>query len=167
MKNLSKKEWIAVAVAVIFVGYTLFGNEIKSLFNLNSMSNESQIASTTSSSANSLGVVVNDVVVGTGTEVKTGQTLSVNYVLSLSDGTVVQNSKDFNTPFSFVLGANQVIPGWEIGFTGMKVGGTRTMIIPPELAYGANAVGPIPANSTLIFTVELLSATDTAAVEAE
>ena len=158
MKKLSKKEWIAVGVAVVFVGYTLFGGNIMSLFQNNLMGDNSQAAAASSISAS--GVIINDVVVGQGAEVKIGQLVSVNYILSLSDGTVVQNSKDFGTLFKFTLGAGEVIPGWEQGFADMKVGGVRTIIIPPELAYGSNQAGPIPPNSTLIFTIELLDATD-------
>src|SRR3989344_5305617 len=158
MKKLSKKEWIAVGVAVVFVGYTLFGGNIMSLFQNNLMGDNSQAAAASSKSAS--GVIINDVVVGQGAEVKIGQLVSVNYILSLSDGTVVQNSKDFGTLFKFTLGAGEVIPGWEQGFADMKVGGVRTIIIPPELAYGSNQAGPIPPNSTLIFTIELLDATD-------
>lgn len=159
MKNLSKKEWVAISIAVLFVGYTLFGGDIIKLFRNQSMGENNQ--ATALESVTTGGVAVKDVVVGQGIEAVSGKLLTVNYVLALSDGTVIQNSKDFGTPFKFTLGAGQVIQGWEQGFEGMKVGGTRTITIPPELGYGANAVGPIPANSTLIFTVELLDATDT------
>lgn len=165
MKKLSKKEWIASLLAVVFVAYALFGGEIMSLFKGTMSEN------TTSQSAGlgnaPTGVVINDVKVGTGREVKQGDVLSVHYILSLQDGTVIQNSKDFGTPFQFVLGAGQVIQGWEQGFAGMKVGGTRTMAIPPELGYGESQAGPIPPNSTLIFTVELLDAQDSAGVQAQ
>jgi FKBP-type peptidyl-prolyl cis-trans isomerase len=164
MKKLSKTEWIAVAAAVVFVGYTLFGSNIMSLFQKTQMQDNSQ-AAVESSQKNNGGVVINDVVVGSGLEAKTGQKVSVNYILSLSDGTVLQNSKDFGQPFQFTIGAGEVIPGWEMGFAGMKVGGIRTIIIPPELAYGANQVGPIPPNSTLVFTIELISANDAAPVQ--
>jgi FKBP-type peptidyl-prolyl cis-trans isomerase len=160
MKKLSKKEWIAVGVGVIFVGYTLFGGSITSLFQKNSMNNNPSSAATESNVSNNNGVIVKDVLVGQGAEVKTGQLVSVNYILALSDGTVVQNSKDFGQPFKFTLGAGEVIPGWEMGFAGMKVGGVRTITIPPELAYGSQQAGPIPPNSTLVFTIELLDATD-------
>ena len=93
---------------------------------------------------------------GSGAEAKVGDTVSVNYILTLADGTVIQNSKDFGSAFAFTLGAGEVIPGWEQGFDGMKVGGIRTIIIPPDLAYGSDQVGPIPPNSTLVFTIELL-----------
>ena len=105
---------------------------------------------------NAGGVIIKDMVVGSGAEVKSGDKVSVNYILALSDGTVVQNSKDFGQAFSFTLGAGEVIPGWEQGFAGMKIGGVRTITIPPELAYGSQQVGPIPPNSTLVFTIELL-----------
>ena len=161
MKKLSKKEWVATAIAVIFVGYTLFGGEITSLFQKNLM-NEDSLAAAGSNPVNNNGVIINDIVVGQGSEVKTGEILSVNYILSLSDGTAIQNSKDFGTPFQFTFGAGEVIPGWEQGFAGMKIGGVRTIIVPPELAYGANQAGPIPPNSTLIFTIELLEAKEAA-----
>ena len=161
MKKLSTKEWVAVSAAVVFVGYTLFGGDVISLFQRNSMNTNSAAVGATSLPSNG-GVAINDVVVGQGVEVKTGQLVSVNYILSLSDGTVIQNSKDFGQPFKFTLGAGEVIPGWEQGFAGMKVGGVRTITIPPELGYGSQQAGPIPPNSTLVFTIELLDATDTA-----
>lgn len=158
MKKLSKKEWVAVAVAIVFVGYTLFGSNIMSLFQKNLMHQNSS-ANASSSGASNTGLIINDVVVGQGAEAKKGDVLSVHYILSLSDGTTIQNSKDFGAPFKFTLGAGEVIPGWEQGFEGMKVGGVRTVVVPPELGYGANQAGPIPPNSTLIFTIELVDVT--------
>ena len=93
---------------------------------------------------------------GTGREAKSGDMVSVNYVGRLSDGTEFDSSYRRNQPFSFTLGAGQVIAGWDQGLSGMKVGGKRKLIIPPDLAYGSRAIGSIPANSTLIFEVELL-----------
>jgi FKBP-type peptidyl-prolyl cis-trans isomerase len=162
MRKLSKREWIAVSVGVVFVAYTLFGGNITSLFQANTMDQNSLAAAASPTTSNINGVITSDITVGQGPTVKQGQLVTVNYILSLSDGTVVQNSKDFGQPFKFTLGAGDVIPGWEQGFAGMKVGGVRTITIPPELAYGPNQVGPIPPNSTLIFTIELLDATDTA-----
>ena len=72
---------------------------------------------------------------------------------------MIISSGIIRAPFSFILGAQQVIPGWDMGFQGMKVGGKRLLIIPPDLAYGNQMVGSIPANSTLVFEVDLLSAT--------
>jgi len=98
-----------------------------------------------------------DEVVGTGAVAKVGSAARVNYVGTLVDGTKFDSSYDRNQPFSFTIGAHQVIAGWEQGVQGMKVGGKRKLTIPPDLAYGDRATGSIPANSTLIFEIELLS----------
>jgi FKBP-type peptidyl-prolyl cis-trans isomerase FkpA len=97
-----------------------------------------------------------DEVVGTGDEAVAGKTVTVNYVGTLTDGTKFDSSYDRNQPFDFQLGGGQVIKGWDQGVVGMKVGGKRKLVIPPDLGYGAQANGKIPANSTLIFEVELL-----------
>ena len=95
---------------------------------------------------------------GTGErQVKKGDTISVHYTGKLVDGTKFDSSVDRGTPFTFTVGAGQVIQGWEQGFIGAKVGEKRTLTIPAELGYGSRAVGTIPANSTLIFDVELVS----------
>ena len=104
-----------------------------------------------------------DVTVGTGTAVAAGQGLTVTYTGWLYDPTKVDfkglvfDSTLGKPPFSFTLGIGQVIPGWDQGIPGMKVGGLRRLIIPPSLAYGATRSGDIPANSTLIFEVGLVS----------
>ena len=103
-----------------------------------------------------LKVEMQDSVVGKGTEAVSGKSVTVHYTGTLKDGTKFDSSVDRKEPFTFSLGAGQVIKGWEQGIQGMKVGGKRKLTIPPELAYGNNAVGAIPANSTLIFEVELL-----------
>lgn len=99
---------------------------------------------------------IEDLTVGTGAEAVAGKKVTVNYVGTLTDGTKFDSSYDRNQPFSFVLGSGQVIAGWDQGLAGMKVGGKRRLTIPPELGYGAQATGSIPANSTLVFEVELL-----------
>lgn len=102
------------------------------------------------------GLKVEDLKVGTGNEATAGKEVSVHYTGTLTNGQKFDSSKDRNEPFTFKLGAGQVIKGWDQGVAGMKVGGVRKLTIPPELAYGSRQVGPIPANSTLIFEVELL-----------
>jgi len=94
---------------------------------------------------------------GSGAEAKNGDIISVHYTGTLQDGTKFDSSLDRGEPFTFTLGQGNVIQGWEMGILGMKVGEKRKLTIPPNLAYGNNAVGPIPANSTLFFEVELLS----------
>ncbi|MBU6310472.1 FKBP-type peptidyl-prolyl cis-trans isomerase [Patescibacteria group bacterium] len=98
-----------------------------------------------------------DTVVGTGAEARTGDIVTVNYIGVLPNGTVFDASQAHGKPFTFTLGAGQVIRGWEQGIPGMKVGGTRIVAIPPELGYGAQSIGQIPANASLIFQVELVS----------
>jgi FKBP-type peptidyl-prolyl cis-trans isomerase len=102
-------------------------------------------------------LTVTDTVVGTGPEAKAGDIVTVEYVGALPDGTVFDASKKHGQPFQFQLGGRQVIAGWDQGLVGMKVGGKRTLIIPPDMGYGAQgAGGVIPPNATLVFQVELL-----------
>jgi len=95
---------------------------------------------------------------GTGTkEVASGDTISVNYVGAFTDGKVFDQSVDPKTPFTFKIGENAVIKGWEVGLIGMKVGEKRRLVIPADLAYGEAGYPPIiPANSTLVFEVVLI-----------
>jgi len=98
-----------------------------------------------------------DLKVGEGEEAKSGQKVTVHYTGWLTNGTKFDSSLDRKQPFSFQLGAGQVIQGWDQGVAGMKVGGKRKLTIPPELGYGARgAGGVIPPNATLVFEVELL-----------
>jgi FKBP-type peptidyl-prolyl cis-trans isomerase FkpA len=103
-----------------------------------------------------------DVVVGTGPEATTGKTATVNYTGWVYDASRTnQRGAQFDssigrTPFSFVLGANGVIRGWEQGVPGMRVGGVRQLVIPPALAYGETRQSIIPPNATLIFEIELV-----------
>lgn len=104
-----------------------------------------------------------DLRVGTGADATAGRTLTVNYTGWLYSATAQDHKgQQFDSsvggaPFSFPLGAGRVILGWDSGLVGMKVGGQRRLVIPPNLAYGPQQVGPIPPNSTLVFDVELLS----------
>ncbi len=95
---------------------------------------------------------------GSGAEAKTGDTVTVNYTGTLTDGTKFDSSLNpGRTPFEFTLGQNRVIQGWELGVLGMKIGEKRKLTIPPELGYGAQGAGGlIPPNATLLFEVDLL-----------
>jgi FKBP-type peptidyl-prolyl cis-trans isomerase len=98
-----------------------------------------------------------DLTVGDGPVAASGDTATVHYVGRFTDGTQFDSSYDRGQPLQFVVGAGQVIAGWDLGIPGMKVGGTRRLTIPPNLAYGSSGNGPIPPNSTLTFDVELLA----------
>ena len=103
------------------------------------------------------GLKYTDDQIGTGAEAVAGKTVSVHYTGWLLDGTKFDSSKDRGQAFAFPLGGGRVIKGWDEGVAGMKVGGKRTLIIPPSLGYGASgAGGVIPPNATLKFEVELL-----------
>jgi FKBP-type peptidyl-prolyl cis-trans isomerase FkpA len=107
------------------------------------------------------GVQYRDIVVGEGPEPKAGQAVRVHYTGWLDDGgkpgRKFDSSRDRGSPFTFTLGVQEVISGWDLGVATMRVGGRRTLILPPEHGYGARgAGGVIPPNATLIFDVELL-----------
>lgn len=102
-------------------------------------------------------LVVDDVTIGTGREAVVGSKVTVNYIGRLENGQEFDNSYNKGKPFSFTLGKKEVIAGWEQGIVGMKVGGKRVLVIPASLAYGDKNIGPIPAGSTLLFSIELLA----------
>ena len=105
----------------------------------------------------SSGLVIEDLVVGDGAEAAKGNRVTVHYTGWLTNGSKFDSSVDRNDPFDFPLGRGHVIPGWDEGVAGMKVGGKRKLTIPPHLGYGAyGAGGVIPPNATLVFEVELL-----------
>lgn len=153
---------IAVALAVIIaIAFLFFGPSFLMPFSTGEPVALDQTATTTMD-ASALGgqelpttLTITDDVVGTGAEATTGSTVSVAYTGMLPDGTVFDSSVG-KAPIEFQLGAGRVIAGWEQGIVGMKVGGKRSLIIPPDMGYGANDYGPIPGNSTLIFDVELV-----------
>jgi FKBP-type peptidyl-prolyl cis-trans isomerase FkpA len=101
---------------------------------------------------------IEDLTVGTGSEAKNGDTVSVHYTGYLTDGSTFDSSIPSGQPFEFTLGQGQVIQGWDVGVAGMKVGGKRKLTIPPDMGYGEQgAGGVIPPNATLVFDVELLA----------
>jgi hypothetical protein len=102
------------------------------------------------------GLRYTDLVVGEGAQPQAGDTVVVHYTGTLEDGTVFDSSVDRGVPFDFILGTGAVIEGWDEGIATMRVGGKRILVVPPELGYGDQQYGPIPANATLTFEVELL-----------
>lgn len=104
-------------------------------------------------------VEIEDLVMGEGKEAQLGSTIRVNYTGTLQDGTVFDTNQG-NDPIEFKLEVGSLIEGWIIGIPGMKEGGTRKLTVPSEYAYGSQEVGNIPANSTLIFEVELVEAVE-------
>lgn len=104
------------------------------------------------------GAYYRDIVPGTGAAVTSGQVLSVRYTGYFSDGSIFDSNTQAANPIQFTLGAGQVIAGWDEALVGVKVGGTRQLIIPPTLGYGPYDYGPIPGNSVLVFTVQVVAA---------
>ena len=155
---------IAVGIAVVivlFVFATLMPASVRSLFGLGGKTAEQMAAlgelnSETMSNDGTDGLGKQDIIVGTGAEATPGKEVSVHYVGTFLNGEKFDSSLDRGQPFAFMLGSGMVIKGWDQGVAGMKVGGKRKLVIPPELGYGAQQVGPIAPNSTLVFEVELL-----------
>ena len=109
------------------------------------------------SNGNFNSMVIDDIKIGTGEAVKEGDLVAVHYIGTLQDGGAeFDNSHKRGTPFEFEVGAGMVIKGWDEGLVGMKVGGQRVLVIPPDMAYGEQGIGPIPPNATLVFAIELI-----------
>ena len=103
------------------------------------------------------GLIIENLIIGVGSTAEKYSIVTVHYTGKLQDGTVFDSSQRIGQdPLRFTLGVGQVIDGWDQGVIGVKVGGQRKLIIPPELGYGSQDLGVIPPNSTLIFEVELL-----------
>lgn len=153
---------VAVALAVVVLFFVFMGGrpesittEIGSDMNVAGALGSNQTTGTTQGMNDVTELMIQDVVVGTGAEAKAGNTVTVEYVGAFTDGNVFDTSRG-REPFTFSLGAGQVIKGWDQGVAGMKVGGKRILLIPSSLGYGATGAGPIPPNTTLMFEVELL-----------
>ncbi len=184
MQNIHIRTWIAIAVAVLVIAYVFWQgiwSPVVNKFSANMPAQAGQPAQANQSAQatdntnfslptgdqsgtgqqpaanlpdNQIGVI--DVKEGTGAAAKAGDTVSVQYDGYLTNGTKFDSSRTRGTPFVFKLGSGQVIPGFDTGVTGMKVGGVRRIIIPPKLGYGSQQAGAIPPNSTLLFEVELV-----------
>jgi len=138
-------------LSLIIIIFTLAACNSTPVTSTNTQTKENETMSVTQ-------LEMTDQTVGTGDEAVAGKKVTVHYTGTLTDGTKFDSSKDRGEPFTFTLGAGQVIPGWDQGVAGMKVGGVRKLVIPSSLAYGQRGVpGVIPPDSTLVFDVELIS----------
>lgn len=142
--------WLIVAVLVVAIGAIV-------VLGLKSPKAEVTQTPATQNMNETQSLKIEDLTVGTGKTAENGDTVTVNYKGTLTNGKQFDSSYDRGQPFKFTLGAGQVIAGWDQGLLGMKVGGKRKLTIPPELGYGSRGAGAdIPPNATLIFEVELL-----------
>jgi len=165
MRTLQKREWIAVSVAIVAAAILFFGGTLWRFF-FQAGVTSSAAAPLTGPGADTSkmknistveGLEIYDMQVGTGAEAVPGSVVSAHYVGRLAaDGTQFDSSLERGQPFEFKLGTSAVIKGWDLGIAGMKVGGVRQLVVSPEYGYGAQSIGPIPANSTLIFEVQLV-----------
>ena len=146
---MNKKTIIAIVISVLVVGILLGGSIVGGLFTSSDKTQNQPMEKTTQ-------IQIQDIKVGSGDIAVAGKLVTVHYVGVFADGKKFDSSIDRGTPFSFKLGSGEVIKGWDIGVEGMKVGGKRILVVPPQLGYGENDYGPIPGNSTLIFEIELL-----------
>lgn len=103
------------------------------------------------------GVYYKDITVGGGVVADTGLKLSVRYTGVLKNGTQFDANTTALSPFQFTLGRGEVVAGWDLGLKGMKVGGRRSLLIPPAYGYGKNGSGSVPGNAVMVFTVDLVS----------
>jgi FKBP-type peptidyl-prolyl cis-trans isomerase len=155
---MSKDKIITAALIIIFVlAFYFLTKKPSSMENQVSNSTPTSNPMPTLPPSKVTELKIEDIKVGTGSAVKSGDTVSINYIGTLEDGTKFDSSYDRNQPFETQIGVGQVIEGWDKGVIGMQVGGKRKLIIPYQMAYGENGYGPIPAKATLIFEVELMS----------
>lgn len=151
---------IGLVVLIIVAGFLLLHKTAKpsnNAINTDTKKESTKIDTDINNSTESGKLIIEDTQIGTGREVKSGDTVVMQYKGTLTDGTKFDSSYDRNEPFTTQIGVGQVIQGWDQGIPGMKIGGKRKLTIPPDLGYGAQgAGGVIPPNATLIFEVELL-----------
>lgn len=144
------------AIALLF-GIIALGIFAYFIFGFNQTASQNTMAPPTKPTAQQVQELkIEDKKIGTGPEVKSGDTVVIHYTGTLTNGTKFDSSVDRNEPFETQIGVGSVIEGWDKGVVGMKVGGKRKLIIPPSMGYGEQDMGKIPPNSTLVFDVELL-----------
>lgn len=151
-----------VLVVIVFIGGLIFFINKQKKVSDTTVTNQNTTMPTTNNTQDLGGVKVTILKEGTGAVAKVGDTIAMNYTGTLADGTTFDSNVDPKfkhvEPFVFVLGAGQVIKGWDVGVTGMKVGEKKNLVIQPDYAYGASgAGGVIPPNAVLSFDVELLA----------
>ncbi len=174
MKQISQQESIAIVAALIVVAATFFGvfsNPFAQKEESGSRPKDAPLAIDTSNDPEGASraladvmeadgtitdLVIEDTTVGTGREVRKGDTVTVHYVGVLQDGTRFDDSSARGEPFVFTVGTGAVIPGWDAGIIGMRVGGERVLVIPPSMAYGSRGIGVVPPDATLLFAIKLL-----------
>jgi FKBP-type peptidyl-prolyl cis-trans isomerase FkpA len=165
-KGILLAVYVVVAAVIIGVG-VWYGNKITGSQTITTNNNVPSSQTTTPGQTQTTmdGLMIKDQTVGTGAVAGVGDLVTVNYTGTLDNGTVFDSSLNpGRTPFNFILGAGQVIKGWDEGVLGMAVGGTRDLTIPPALAYGSGGAGTtIPPNATLHFVVTLLAVSTSSA----
>ncbi len=177
MHMFNKVEWIGIGVSVVAMATALFllnlepneaatrtvanSNQTGAVYVANNEAAASDLKNAIIDAAGGNGdldrMIINDITVGEGAEVKAGDTVTVHYIGTLQNGQEFDNSNKRGEPFTFTVGEGRVIKGWEEGLIGMKVGGQRILVIPPDMGYGAAGIGPIPGNAVLVFSIELLA----------
>lgn len=174
MKPLTENESIALVVALILIAMTFFGfignpfaqresgaivsdSEPVMIDSKNDPDSATRaLMAASDESGNVTELLIEDSKIGTGPEVKNGDTISVHYMGELRDGTRFDDSTLRGTPFTFTVGAGSVIEAWDKGVVGMRKGGERVLIAPPSMAYGERGLGAVPPNTTTLFSITLL-----------
>lgn len=174
MKPISEQESIALVLALVVVAMTFFGLMGNPFAQKESIALESGkdpvvidtqndpeaaarvLQAASDSSGNVTELLIEDAKVGTGPQVRKGDTIAVHYMGALKDGTRFDDSTLRGEPFVFTVGAGSVIPAWDTGVIGMRKGGERVLVVPPSLAYGARGLGAVPPNATILFSITLL-----------